>query len=158
MKLIDVKGLKPGAVLAALYNRAVPARMGFLAFDPKPMTAEEGEALLAEQAKYRSAYFDYVNGRRMKVEIKGDEIDVERYEQNSGLGAATEAIEHLRATGEVTGKPDKKALTIAINEARVSMATKTETKIEPGKVPTVVLGLSGVPGLKPALDKAEEQA
>lgn len=52
-KTIAIKGLDKAAVLAALYNASRPQGMGFLQYDPKPMTAE-----IAREHLSRSTDFD----------------------------------------------------------------------------------------------------
>lgn len=89
--MIDIKGLDKGAVVAALYNRAQPQGMGFLHFDPTPMAADEGAALLND-----SPYFDYLKGRVMKVRVAGDELDERLYDRDNGPGAAARAINAIR--------------------------------------------------------------
>lgn len=44
--MVDTRGLKKSAVLAALYSASKPQGLGFLHFDPAPMTEEEAEELL----------------------------------------------------------------------------------------------------------------
>ena len=92
--MIDIAGLDKGAVLAALYNASQPLGMGFLHYDPKPMTAEEGQALIAQAGKYAS--FDYLKGRVMKVDLSGDEFRESLYDRDNGAGAAARVVAGLR--------------------------------------------------------------
>ena len=89
--LVDIKGLAPGAVLAALYNASRPQGMGLVRYVDAPMTEIEGTALLTEER-----YFDYLKGRVMKVEISGDTLDPLFYDRDNGAGAAARAIDALR--------------------------------------------------------------
>lgn len=66
--MVDTKGLKKSAVLAALYNDSKPQGLGFPHFDPAPMTEEEAEDLLKT-----STHFDYLKGRVMKVDLSNDD-------------------------------------------------------------------------------------
>ena len=92
--MVSTKGLRKSAVLAALYNASKPQGMGFLEFDPAPMTEKEAEELL----KY-GTYFDYLKGRIMKVDLKNDdEFDERLYDRDNGLGAAQIVINHIRAS------------------------------------------------------------
>lgn len=86
---IDVSGLNPGAVLAALYNASQPLGMGALHYDPTPMTVDQAAEILAERN-----YFDYLKGRVMKVEIPtdGGTLDPRLYDRDNGVGAAARAI------------------------------------------------------------------
>lgn len=54
---IDISNKDKGAVLATLYNNSEPLGMGFMQYDPTPMTAEQGRELLKE-----TTYFDYIKG------------------------------------------------------------------------------------------------
>ncbi len=94
--MVDISGLKPTAVLMALYDRAKPQGLGMLHFDPMPMTEEEATDLLARWPSGEKPYFDYVHGRVMKVEIHGDALDEAPYDRDNGAGAAARAIAELR--------------------------------------------------------------
>lgn len=101
--MVSIKGLKKTAVLAALYNAAKPQGMGFLHYDPTPMTEEEA-AQLIDNGEESGAYFDYLQGRVMKIRIAGDEISVGLYDRDNGDGAAAEAINALRTTGDTNAE------------------------------------------------------
>lgn len=96
MSKISLRGLSKGEALAALYNASRPLGMGFLHYDPKPMTAEEGEKLVATQK-----YFDYLKGRVMKVNMDGDDLETWLYDRDNGPGAAERAITELRKSKSV---------------------------------------------------------
>lgn len=90
--MVDTKGLKKSAVLAALYNDSKPQGLGFSHFDPAPMTEEEAEDLLKT-----STHFDYLKGRVMKVDLSNDDSFEEwLYDRDNGNGAAQRAINKLR--------------------------------------------------------------
>lgn len=107
--MISIKGLSKGEVLAALYNASRPRELGFLRSIPNAMTAEEGAALIAESSKNTpqddlkapylnrpEIYFDYLNGRAMKVDLSGDEEFSETlYDRDNGEGAAQRAIDAI---------------------------------------------------------------
>ena len=92
MSTVNIAGLDKALVLAALYNAAKAQGLGFLHFTPQDMTRDEAAALLES-----SKYFDYLNGRVMKVAIDGDELRVGLYDRDNGAGAAERAIAPLRA-------------------------------------------------------------
>ncbi len=96
--MVDIRGLDKAAVLAALYNAARPQGMGFLAYKKKPMTTEEAKALLE---KY--SYFDYLEGRVMKIAIEGGELEERLYDRDNGNGACQLVIGYLQQTGQVSG-------------------------------------------------------
>lgn len=91
--MIDTRDLKKAAVLAALYNASKPQGLGFLQFDPAPMTEKEAEEVLK-----CGTYFDYLKGRIMKVDLKNDDgFDERLYDRDNGLGAAQRAINRIRS-------------------------------------------------------------
>lgn len=92
---VNISGLSRAAVLAALYNASRPLGMGFLQYDPNPMTEEEAEAILKVQTS-----FDYLKGRVMKLELRQDDSFEERlYDRDNSAGAAQRAIDALRNSG-----------------------------------------------------------
>lgn len=97
---INIAGLNKADVLAALYNRAQPLGMGFLEYDPKPMSAEEAQAIINERTAVYSLtqalYFDYLKGRVMKVDLSGDEFGPSLYDRDNGEGAAASVVDELR--------------------------------------------------------------
>lgn len=56
--------------LAALYNGSKPQGMGFLHFDPTPMSAAQAGHLLKETKD-----FDYLMGRVMKIDLGGKVVE-----------------------------------------------------------------------------------
>ncbi len=95
MSKIALAGLNKEDVLAALFNAAKPQGIGFMNYDPKPMTQEEAKGLLKQ-----TTYFDYLKGRVMKVNLAGDELNTLCYDRANGQGAAERAIAELRTTGD----------------------------------------------------------
>lgn len=91
--MVNIRGLKKSAVLAALYNASKPQGLGFLHFDPTPMAEEEAEELLK-----MGDYFDYLKGRVMKVDLSNDDYFEEwLYDRDNGSGAAQRVINKLRS-------------------------------------------------------------
>ena len=90
MAQIDLKGLNKAVVLAALYNASKPQGMGFMHYDPTPMTVEQAEELLNQ-----GTYFDYLMGRVMKIDLGSDTLDTWGYDRDNGEGAAQRAIASL---------------------------------------------------------------
>ena len=86
--LIDIKGKNKAKILAALYNNSKPQGMGFLQFKPGDMPIEQAEEIIASG----QTYFDYVFGRIVKVEIKGDTVRPGAYDRDLGLGACEKAL------------------------------------------------------------------
>jgi hypothetical protein len=48
MNMIDIKGLSKAKVLAELYNNSQPLGLGFLHYDPLPMSEDEAAKLLEQ--------------------------------------------------------------------------------------------------------------
>lgn len=100
--MIDITGMDKADVLAALYNASRPQGMGYLHYTPTPMTKEEAAELLGGKTTechtsgYRSpTYFDYLNGRVMKVDLSKDQFDERLYDRDNGNGAASRALEKV---------------------------------------------------------------
>ena len=81
--MISIAGLDKAEVLAALYNAARPQGMGFLQYKPEPMTDREAREILDGGQDY----FDYLNGRAMKVSLKSaDQLEERLYDRDNGAG------------------------------------------------------------------------
>ena len=91
--MIDLRNKDKAEVLAALYNASQPLGMGFLKADSNKMTTEEARELLSDG----SGYFDYLNGRVMKIDLSGEELDPWLYDRDNGQGAAEAAIKGAEA-------------------------------------------------------------
>lgn len=103
MDKISLEGLDKAEVLAALYNASKPQGLGFLHYDPTPMTAEQAKELLKQ-----TTYFDYLAGRVMKIDLSGDTLDPWGYDRDNGTGAVAAVIETLRNTKNVNNPAIKK--------------------------------------------------
>lgn len=95
---INIAGLDKVEVLRALYQHAKSQGMGLLHFDPAPMSRKESEALLQE-----GTYFDYLQGRVMKVDLGSDELWSRLYDRDNGEGAAARALQPLLDARDATG-------------------------------------------------------
>jgi hypothetical protein len=91
--MVNIEGLNKAKVLIALYEHARVQGMGhFAAQGAKTIEIEDAEELLKVQT-----YFDYFNGRVMKVDLKSNkEFDPRLYDRDNGLGAAEAAVAGLR--------------------------------------------------------------
>lgn len=153
MGTISLAGLNKADVLAVLYNRSKPQGMGFLQYDPKPMTREEAQGYLE-----KTTYFDYLKGRVMKIDLSSDVLDQRLYDRDNGNGAAASAIDELRITNEGNSAKIQEAHRSAIidsaQDARGRLAEKTTSETRDGMA-IVTLGLADVADkLEPAIDKA----
>lgn len=89
--------MNKGAVLAALYNNSKPQGLGMLHYTPEDMTIEQGEKLIGESSQNKTYpnYFDYLQGRVMKVDLSKDEFDPRLYDRDNGESAAEMAIKSV---------------------------------------------------------------
>jgi len=117
MAKVNIAGLDKANVLAALYNNSRPQGFGALRAKAGDMTVDEARTYLEtgddhaqdfelvreSRAKYdERLYFDYLNGRVLKVDIGGDEFDSWGYDRDLGQGLAERVITRLRETGEIS--------------------------------------------------------
>jgi hypothetical protein len=96
MSTISIEGLNKAAVFAALYNGARPQGLGFIHYDPAPMTAEEAE----KEFGNCDGYYDYVHGRVMKVDLSKNTFDPWLYDRDNGKGSAEQIINALKQNGD----------------------------------------------------------
>lgn len=89
---MDISKLNKADVLAVLYNNAKPRGLGFLHYTPAEMTREEAQKLL-DKSEYK--YFDYVNGRVIKIDMSTNDLHTGLYNRDNGLNAAERAIASL---------------------------------------------------------------
>lgn len=96
---VDISGLDKAEVLAALFNASRPQRMGF--HHPhclEDLTVASAQEILEGEPRFpwNPFKFDYVNGRPLKVDLRGDTFDPTSFDENNGEGAAARAVEALR--------------------------------------------------------------
>jgi len=86
--VVDISRKNRAEVLAALYNASKPQGLGFMQFDPTPMTVKEAKKLLK-----KTTYFDYLKGRVMKINFQKNRLlNTYAYNMDNGEGAAERAI------------------------------------------------------------------
>ena len=88
---MDIKGISKAKILAALYNNSSPQGMGWLQATPEDMTEAEAQELLDQG----ETYFDYLNGRVMKVNLSGDDLSPNLYDRDNGEGACERVVKSL---------------------------------------------------------------
>jgi len=94
---ISIVGLDRAEVLAALYNHARPFGMGIVAAEQGDMSPREARQHLdAADRGDGTAYFDYLKGRLLKVEIATTFIDGRLFDRDYGHGMARKIVEGLR--------------------------------------------------------------
>ena len=86
--MIDLKGKDKAEVLAKLYNASRPQGLGFFIADSKDMTIEEARTILNSG----QTYFDYLNGRVMKIDLSSNLLDPRLYDRDNGQDAALAAL------------------------------------------------------------------
>lgn len=148
-----------GAVFAALYNGARPQGMGFLQYDPTPITAANGQHYIDLQLRQRKAeraqnfyradtlYFDYVLGRVMKVDLSEDFINPSSYDRDNGEGAVELVIRVLRETGDPTHY-----LIAALHENGVLAAANLAQEMLAGASESVIVESEGMVSIQLGLD------
>ena len=92
-EIIDIAKLNKAEVLAALYNNSKPQGLGFLHHTTGCMKIEEAQAFLDSG----QSYFDYLQGRVMKIDLSGDYLETWLYDRDNGQGAAVEALKGIIA-------------------------------------------------------------
>lgn len=90
--MISIKGKDKAEVLSRLFNASGPQGFGVLHFQLQDMSIETARQLIGERG---SLYFDYLQGRVLKVDLEGDELDPWAYDRDNGQGAAARALEGL---------------------------------------------------------------
>lgn len=94
---IHIGNIDKAAVLVALYENARAQGLGALVAlgNKEPMTVERARAMLTD-----ATYFDYVDGRVMKVDLSGDELRTHLYDRDNGQGAAEAALRDAGLIGD----------------------------------------------------------
>lgn len=139
MTTISLEGMDKSAVLAALYNASRPQGMGFMQYDPTPMTTKEAEGLLKEYTR-----FDYLKGRVMKINLEGDELDIRNYDRDNGAGAAEKAIKAmLEGDIDAITEMHQEGKKSAAETVRAGMQEDTSVELRNGMA-VASLGLSDV--------------
>ena len=92
METVYIGDLDKAAVLAWLFNCAHPFGMGFYHYQARDMAPDEAQKILDSG----QTYFDYYEGRLMKVDLKGDEIRSYLWDQDYGDGSLQRAVDRLR--------------------------------------------------------------
>ncbi len=151
MTKISIVDLDKAEVLAALFNGARSQGAGFIQYSNEPMTASEARPLIE-----RHAYFDYVQGRVMKVDLSGDSFDPWAYDRDNGQGAAERTINALRSTNMVNPEEVEiqhlEGTRKAAKEVREKLGTKSSVRDRSG-ILEIHMGLEDLANvIKPKLD------
>lgn len=87
--MIDLTGKDKAEVLARLYNAADTQGHGALKASLMPIMSREHAQALLDSGQ---TYFDYVNGRVLKVDLSSDSLNERLYDRDNGFGAAAQAL------------------------------------------------------------------
>ena len=82
--------MTPAEKLARLYNHARPQGMGFLHPQPGDITVEQAQAIL--DGNGGCTYFDYLQGRVMKIDVAEEPLSTWLYNRDNGHEAAERAL------------------------------------------------------------------
>ena len=88
---MKITGLNKAEVLVALYNRAKTVPVTQRYYDSNLNLSLEKAAELLKQNKY----FDYLNGKVLKIDLSIDEIETSLYNRDNGENAAEESLQPL---------------------------------------------------------------
>lgn len=91
--------IEPELLFMVLYNNSKQQGMGLLNRDGRiPITIDQAKELLEAVKPFKGErYFDYVNGRVMKIAIGGKVINTWGYDRDNGEDAVRNVITEIRA-------------------------------------------------------------
>ena len=89
--MINIQGLDKAVVLKALHDNSKAQGMSFMHL--RSLSLEECQTIIDEG----NLYFDYLAGKVMKVDLKGDSFDPWGYDRDNGKGAAQKAVNSIIA-------------------------------------------------------------
>lgn len=93
--MVNIKGLNKAEVLKVLFNASkVQGYNANKDLKPKDMSINEAQSIIESAGE--TLHFDYLNGKVMKVDITGDELNPWGYDRDNGQGAAQIAIDTLK--------------------------------------------------------------
>lgn len=96
--LIDISNKNKYAVLAGLYNAAVPIGLGYGSYEPMQwdeMTAEIAFEQIGEKLDDESIFFGWVLGRPLRVRFFENSVYVGTYNNNQAPGLAERVISNI---------------------------------------------------------------
>lgn len=102
MAMVSIRCMDKAEVLLALWQASQMQGMSFLGFLASgELTLEQAQKEVQERKHTRedgtdSIFFDYLNGKVLKVDLGQDEFDPRLYDRDNGEGAAQRAIDNLK--------------------------------------------------------------
>jgi hypothetical protein len=152
--VVDITGINKAKLLAGLYNQSHPMGMGFLHYDPKPMTEEEAAEILAAWT-----HFDYLKGRVMKIDLSSDtEVDARLYDRDHFTGAVQKVVDILRATGDSNSAEISKVHKLGTAVFAMDALEMSQTKSTMEKKDGIATFTLGADDLGPSLESAALKA
>ena len=91
---VDISGLDKVKVLQGLFKIAKPQGLGFLHYKPDDSLNDKEAKKILETRNYS---VDYLNGRVMKVNLRGDTLNTRLFNTDNGKDAAERVIEALNS-------------------------------------------------------------
>lgn len=108
MSTVNIEGIDKVTLIQALHDGARTGRMDFSAeaLERMRLSREDAETELAELEEHRKQYdegpmrtrmhIDYLNGRSLKIDVGGPEMETVGYNRDNGQGAAEAIVARLR--------------------------------------------------------------
>jgi hypothetical protein len=131
MANVNIAGLDKAEVLLALWQASRTQGRSWLGWVSGELTLEQAKQEIEDRKhtafdSKNSIYFDYLNGRVMKVDLGQDEFDSRLYDRDNGDGAAQQAIDNLRLAHKVAAQV---ADGCGVSKAVLEEVTKDENRI-----------------------------
>lgn len=99
--MIDITGIDKATLVAELFNNSKPQGLGFFASGSKsPMTKVHAQQYLDRG----QTYFDYLEGRVMKVNVSENTLNPAMYDRDNGAGSANRVVEAIKNAQPVAFK------------------------------------------------------
>ena len=86
---VNISMLDKKKVFKVLYESAVPMDLGFMTEFEEPLSSEEIDEFFSNS---QNGYFEYVQGRLLKVDLSVDILDTTNFNATHGENAAEKAI------------------------------------------------------------------
>lgn len=140
--MISYKGYSKSEVLAALWNASHVQGMGVFqsVAGHDYMTAEEADKIIHDRLESmgeQGLYFDYLEGRVLKVDLRGnsEEFDERLFDRDCGHGAAYNAISQIvkgveKITDEIAEEVRIKGTAMGIAHALQKLGTNMEEALK----------------------------
>ena len=79
--MLTIKEGKKAETLLVLYNNAKKQGLGLLNYKSSELTIDNTKKLLCDET-----YFDYLNGKVLKIDLETNELDPTLYDRDNGNG------------------------------------------------------------------------